>query len=264
MTKDEKLTQLAIEQLGDEGYGYKKIIQKQQKIYRFVKKSNTYLIKIVIRNYSEGESRSTSIPPHRLEKLIQLSKDEKAVPLCCSIGHIKSDKGAHFCLFDPNKVIEGKFFPKDDKGEKYRINIDKLPELAKSEESVGYKFIKDINLIDKPLVSDLDVPTKIDITTSRIIRDTALSTKIKEDNNYQCKICGIALDMPNGRKYTEAHHIRPLGKPHNGPDIEGNIICVCPNHHAQLDYGAIKLELNSDIHIMQEYIDYHNNKVYKP
>ena len=30
-------------------------------------------------------------------------------------------------------------------------------------------------------------------------------------------------------------HIRALGRPHDGPDDITNIICLCPNHHAQFD-----------------------------
>jgi putative restriction endonuclease len=37
-------------------------------------------------------------------------------------------------------------------------------------------------------------------------------------------------------------HIRPLGAPHNGPDVKENIIiCLCPNHHVLFDSGAITL-----------------------
>ena len=33
-------------------------------------------------------------------------------------------------------------------------------------------------------------------------------------------------------------HIKDLGRPHNGPDTEENVLCLCPNHHALFDrYG---------------------------
>jgi hypothetical protein len=46
-----------------------------------------------------------------------------------------------------------------------------------------------------------------------------------------------------------------------------NILCVCPNCHAKLDYGAIPLEgaaLTTAAHhvVGQEYIDYHNRVIY--
>lgn len=59
-----------------------------------------------------------------------------------------------------------------------------------------------------------------------------------------------------------AHHIKPLGGEHNGPDVRENILCVCPNHHALLDYGAIKLDPMLLKGIERKYIDYHNEKIF--
>ncbi|WP_052185233.1 HNH endonuclease [Methylotenera versatilis] len=117
--------------------------------------------------------------------------------------------------------------------------------------------------------ADLTVPDRKDITISRIIRDTPLSRRVKSLNNQQCQICGISIEMPAGKKYSEAHHIKPLGQPHNGPDIIENMICVCPNHHAMLDYGAIKLVASNLLFkpnhsISEEFINYHNEYIHKP
>lgn len=113
---------------------------------------------------------------------------------------------------------------------------------------------------------DLNSPARSDIKISRIIRDTGLSLLVKRINNYSCQICGLSIDLPQDRKYVEAHHIKPLGEPHNGPDVLENLICVCPNHHAMLDYAAISLDLSQikivDGHqISLEYIDYHNREI---
>ena len=100
-----------------------------------------------------------------------------------------------------------------------------------------------------------------DITTTRIIRDTKIVHQLKETYEYCCQICGKTVDLKS-RLYAEAHHIKPLGKPHNGPDHDSNIIVVCPNHHVKLDFGAIDLNLGDlkllNHKISQEYIDYHN------
>lgn len=79
------------------------------------------------------------------------------------------------------------------------------------------------------------------ITTLRIVRDTKLSVEIKEHYNYTCQICGIKISV-RGVGYAEAAHIRPLGRPHNGKDQPGNIICLCPNHHVMLDKGVISID----------------------
>ena len=105
-------------------------------------------------------------------------------------------------------------------------------------------------------------PGRVKQETYRILRDTALARKVKESNNYKCQICGKKLELNEEKLYAEAHHIKPLGKPHNGPDICENIICVCPNHHALLDYGAIKLNGNNLQEIGTQYIDYHNEQIF--
>ena len=34
-------------------------------------------------------------------------------------------------------------------------------------------------------------------------------------------------------------HIRPLGRPHSGPDVPENVLCLCPNCHVLFHQGAI-------------------------
>ena len=74
-------------------------------------------------------------------------------------------------------------------------------------------------------------------TTSRLIRDTAVTRQVKELYKYHCQVCGIQLQAPVGF-YAEAAHIKPLGAPHHGPDIAANVLCLCPNHHVLFDLGS--------------------------
>lgn len=101
------------------------------------------------------------------------------------------------------------------------------------------------------------------IETYRILRDTELARKVKLLYNNKCQLCGSVIKLQD-RTYSEAHHIKPLGKPYNGPDKLENIIVVCPNCHVQLDYGAIKIEklIETKHTISQEYIDFHNKELY--
>ena len=78
------------------------------------------------------------------------------------------------------------------------------------------------------------------VTSSRVIRDSALIRRVKRLHDYSCQVCGVRLVSPAG-PYAEGAHIRPLGKPHNGPDEEGNVLCLCPNHHALFDLGAFTI-----------------------
>jgi predicted restriction endonuclease len=59
----------------------------------------------------------------------------------------------------------------------------------------------------------------------------------------KCQICGKKIKLKND-DYSEAHHIKPLGK-HNGPDTSNNIIILCPNHHVEFDYGGIAINPNT-------------------
>jgi hypothetical protein len=115
-------------------------------------------------------------------------------------------------------------------------------------------------------IGEISAANRVGVTTLRIIRDTRLSITVKELHEYKCQICGHSLEFPDGKRYAEAHHIKPLGIPHNGPDCIENIICVCPNHHAELDYGMIRLGTSALVshkhRIGVEYIDYHNKNIY--
>lgn len=119
--------------------------------------------------------------------------------------------------------------------------------------------------VDLPQVPNS--PERVATTISRILRDSALVATLKRRYNFGCQICGTRLELPNGFFYCEAHHIRPLGAPHDGSDEESNLVIVCPNHHVLLDYGAIPLSkdslVSSSHYVNQAHIDYHNTAIHK-
>jgi predicted RNase H-like nuclease len=113
-----------------------------------------------------------------------------------------------------------------------------------------------------------DGTSRVHQETYRILRDTKLALKIKLLHMHQCQLCGMQISLDGDeRVYSEAHHIQPLGKPHNGPDTADNILVLCPNHHVMLDYGAIPLK-DKDIQLVkghsinQKFIVYHNNIIW--
>ncbi|MFD8392185.1 YDG/SRA domain-containing protein [Streptomyces sp. NPDC059680] len=85
-------------------------------------------------------------------------------------------------------------------------------------------------------------PTTRGTSIQRIVRDAAAVRRVKELYEHECQICGLRLVGPDARPYSEGAHIKPLGRPHNGPDVERNILCLCPNCHVRLDIGAIVIE----------------------
>jgi len=90
---------------------------------------------------------------------------------------------------------------------------------------------------------------------------------LKALHEHQCQICGATIELPDGKRYAEGHHIQPLGGTHGGPDITSNILVLCPNHHVMCDYGTIELEraslrLHPSHAVGQRYLDYHNNRIH--
>ncbi|WP_245575988.1 HNH endonuclease [Haloplanus natans] len=88
-------------------------------------------------------------------------------------------------------------------------------------------------------VEDYEQPKRTETTTSRIIRNTDIVKELKETYDHECQVCGTSRQKRGGDGYAEGHHLKPLGEPHNGPDIKENILILCPNHHADFDYGRI-------------------------
>jgi putative restriction endonuclease len=108
------------------------------------------------------------------------------------------------------------------------------------------------------------------------VRDTKQSRKLKEIYDYRCQVCGMAIELPLGQRYAEAAHIKPLGRPHDGPDIIENILCLCPNHHVMFDNYAFSIDprlqlvgplkgrivISPKHHINLEFLKYHNEKFF--
>jgi len=150
-----------------------------------------------------------------------------------------------------------------------------LSDLRKAEDnnplSEGYNYSYSIVLQPEPVDALLEYPApdtpqppaRIEASISRIIRDTAMVRRLKSLYNNTCQICGTRLALTSGRGYSEGHHLRPLGSPHDGPDVSDNIIIVCPNCHALLDRCSLPLDTSHlrchpDHRIGLGYVDYHN------
>jgi len=120
-----------------------------------------------------------------------------------------------------------------------------------------------------PLPTGSDAPKRITTNAARIIRDSKLGRELKKLYGYRCQVCSIEITT-NAGPYAEAAHIKPVGKPHNGPDRPENLLCLCPNHHLMLDKGVYminddlsligiegKLIKHSEHEISIEHIRYH-------
>lgn len=124
-------------------------------------------------------------------------------------------------------------------------------------------------------------PGKHLVEVSRIDRDTKIIEELKQLYRNKCQICGKVIKLKS-QDYSQAHHLRPLGAPHEGPDDKANIMILCPNHHVEFDYGSIAIDpktlkiihfdpkddvngkdLFSHKHLIgEEYLRYHYEKIF--
>ncbi|MFC7129247.1 HNH endonuclease [Haloferax chudinovii] len=115
----------------------------------------------------------------------------------------------------------------------------------------------------------------------RVRRDREIVNELKGLYDDKCQVCGTTLLRNDGTRYSEVHHIVPLGEPHSGPDKRSNMLVLCPNHHTDFDNGVVsvspeslelehthtsalsdrQLAVDSDHHISTELLRYHNEKI---
>ncbi|MBB5479502.1 HNH endonuclease [Micromonospora parathelypteridis] len=79
------------------------------------------------------------------------------------------------------------------------------------------------------------------VQIERIVRSSAVAEEVKRLHGHRCQICDTRLATRFGF-YSEAAHIKGLGRPHVGSDQIDNVLCLCPNHHVQFDAFAIFID----------------------
>lgn len=90
-------------------------------------------------------------------------------------------------------------------------------------------------------VPDITTPNRSEVTRNRIIRNSRVVRNLKESYEHRCQVCGDRRERRD-QGYAEGHHLRPLGKPHIGPDQSKNVLILCPNHHADFDNGMVRVD----------------------
>jgi putative restriction endonuclease len=99
----------------------------------------------------------------------------------------------------------------------------------------------------QPVPTGEENPIRKEGRTTRVVRSTEVVDHVKNLYEFVCQSCEVILKTPAG-PYSEGCHIKPLGRPHNGPDVISNVLCLCPNCHVLFDEGAIWLD--SDLNVM--------------
>jgi len=84
-------------------------------------------------------------------------------------------------------------------------------------------------------------PERVKSYTTRVVRDTRVTELVKRKHDHVCQACSTHIERLGGA-YAEGVHIKPLGRPHNGPDKQNNILCLCPNCRVLFDSWAFTVE----------------------
>ncbi|WP_276253588.1 HNH endonuclease [Halomontanus rarus] len=79
-------------------------------------------------------------------------------------------------------------------------------------------------------------------TRNDVIRNDELVQTLKTLYDHTCQICGDRRLQGLDSGFSHVHHLMPLGKPHNGPDVPENVIVVCPNHHEDFENGMLTVD----------------------
>ena len=134
--------------------------------------------------------------------------------------------------------------------------------------------------LKETLKPDYKRAERIASTVNRLKRNVKLSEELKQLYGYKCQVCDVYLKTPSSA-IAIGTHIKGLGKPHHGPDVIENMICLCPNHHEQFDdYGYYidadtleikgldgfekkKIIMNKKHKIEKEFLKYHSDQYKK-
>lgn len=102
-----------------------------------------------------------------------------------------------------------------------------------------------------------DASPEVKERQSRYIERGPVGAKVKKLNSFKCQICDAlghhphAFLKPNGEPYVEAHHVMPVSKLEKGSLHAANIMTLCANHHRQLHFGGVEVEI-TDKHFTLE------------
>lgn len=122
-----------------------------------------------------------------------------------------------------------------------QVDMERLPDRLQVRSSVEREVIEALDELDEHRDRE-KFPDVRTMQVQRLVRDAAASRRVKGLYGGACQLCGLRMVGPDGKPYSEGAHIRPLGKPHYGPDVEPNILCLCPNCHVRLDIGVVVIE----------------------
>ena len=125
---------------------------------------------------------------------------------------------------------------------KHQNSFD-VPNLSKTKP--GLYFLKTVSSVKKLNEVKHKNPEKIFSVTKRVKRDAQKVTDLKLRYLDKCQICNYCLVLETGKRHSEVHHLRPIGR-EGGNDDTDNMIVLCPNHHKAFDFSVLRLDISGN------------------
>lgn len=91
-----------------------------------------------------------------------------------------------------------------------------------------------------------ELPEKRDSAGSVYPRSQEVREAVLRRAGGVCECCGQpGFKMENGAVFLETHHVVPLSE--KGPDVEWNVVALCPNDHRRAHYGVDRVALRESL-----------------
>lgn len=108
----------------------------------------------------------------------------------------------------------------------------------------GHKPSSAVRFVDQ--FSAPPQPERRTSETSSFIRSPEVRRTALERANGKCQYCGAkGFRMDDGSIYLETHHVVSLSE--GGPDVEWNVVALCPNDHSEAHFGVRRHEIRADL-----------------
>jgi len=121
-------------------------------------------------------------------------------------------------------------------------DLDDLPS-QEGEQDIAASRLKELE--EKYLHASPEVKERI----ARTIERGTVGAQVKKANGYKCQLCEalghdpLGFKKRNGQHYVEAHHVMPVARRQVGSLAASNILTACANHHRQMHYGDVAVEI---------------------
>lgn len=132
--------------------------------------------------------------------------------------------------------------------------LDDTPWYAHSYENETGKFLlvrgvpapgaegEEVRYVDQFSVSES--PERRANTGSSFLRKAEVREAVLRRAKGICECCGSeGFKTSNGDSFLETHHVVPLAD--GGPDVDWNVVAICPNDHREAHYGERRSEIQN-------------------